>query len=73
MALKAKFACCEEAALLPFPGYIPCNKPAVALVGWKGRSDDPIRMCSMCLDHNIRNRGGEVIRYVEDWSTEETD
>lgn len=67
--LEADPGLCEEAAL-GFSFYAPCNKPAVAIVGWKGRSDPAIRMCSMCLDHNIRNRGGQVIRYVEDWSAE---
>jgi len=59
--LKAKDDCCEEAALaLPF--YVPCNRPAIAIVGWKGRSDPPIRMCMACTDHNVRNRGGEVMK-----------
>lgn len=73
MPLKAKPGHCEEAALLPpgFSAYIPCNKPAVAIIGWHRRPDDPIRMCMNCLIHNVKNRGGEVIRYVEDWSTEE--
>ena len=61
MDLKAKPGCCEEAALgLPF--YAPCNQPAVSIVGWTGRSDQPIRMCAMCADHNVRNRGGEIVR-----------
>lgn len=63
--LKAKPGCCEEAALgVPF--YAPCNQPAVAIVGWKGRSDKPIRMCAACMDHNLKNRGGELIRYMSD-------
>lgn len=63
--LKAEPGCCEEAALgVPF--YAPCNKPALAIVGWKGRRDDPIRMCFACMDHNIKNRGGELIRYLSD-------
>lgn len=67
--LKAKPACCEEAAIgVPF--YAPCNQPAIAVVGWKGRSDAPIRMCAACLNHNVKNRGGEVLRYVEDWTKE---
>lgn len=70
--LKAKFACCEEAALgIPF--YAPCNRPAIAVVGWKGRNDEPIRMCSNCLNHNVKNRGGEILRYVEDWLQDEKD
>jgi hypothetical protein len=70
VTLTAKPGCCEEAALgLPF--YAPCNAPAVAIVGWIGRSDAPIRMCQMCLNHNVHNRGGEVIRHVYDWLGEE--
>lgn len=59
--LKANQGCCEEAAMGQ-PGYIPCNRPAVNIVGWKGRDDKPIPMCEMCTDHNVRNRGGEIIR-----------
>lgn len=65
MQLKAKPHCCEEAALgLPF--YAPCNRPAVNIVGWKGRTETPIRMCEMCTDHNVRNRGGEIVRPYTD-------
>ena len=64
--LKAKANCCEECAMgLGFSAYIPCNKPAVNIVGWKGRDDTPIRMCFACTDHNVRNRGGEIIRPYE--------
>lgn len=62
--MTANEHCCEECAIMP-PGvnaYFPCNKPATKIVGWKGRSDIPIRMCDGCADHNIRNRGGETIR-----------
>lgn len=70
MALKASFASCEE-AVLGMPGYFPCNKPAIAVVGWRNRSDAPIRMCMGCLNHNVTNRGGQIIRYVEDWNRDE--
>ena len=60
--LKAKEHCCEEASLASHTTYIPCNNPAVSIVGWKGRSDAPIRMCVACADHNIKNRGGEYIQ-----------
>lgn len=64
MKLEAKKDCCEEAALgLPF--YTPCNQPATKVVGWKGRSDTPIRMCVACTDHNVRNRGGYIVREYE--------
>lgn len=53
---------CEEAALGVSFFYLPCNKPAENIVGWKGRSDKPIRMCAACTDHNVKNRGGQIIR-----------
>lgn len=59
--LKAKEHCCEEASTLSNQFYIPCNNPAVSIVGWKGRNDKPIRMCVACADHNIKNRGGKYI------------
>lgn len=59
--LKAKPHCCEEASTLSHHFYIPCNQPAVSIVAWRGRSDPPIRMCSMCEFHNVKNRGGFVV------------
>lgn len=60
MTIQAKPGCCEEAALgVPF--YLPCNSPAAHIVGWKGRDDKPIPMCAYCADHNVKNRGGEII------------
>ena len=58
--IQAKPDCCEECAM-GVPIYLPCNKPAENIVGWKGRSDTPIRMCFGCTDHNVRNRGGYVV------------
>lgn len=66
MALEALPGRCQEAS--PFSGeaYLPCNAPATKVVGWKGRSDAPIRMCGGCADHNVKNRGGEIVHdYVE--------
>ncbi len=65
MELKAQPHCCEEAAMSSRDFYIPCNQLAVSIVGWKGRSDKPIRMCWMCADHNVKNRGGEIISAYE--------
>jgi len=56
----AKPGCCQEAALC-IPFYAPCNRPAVSIVRWKGRNEPAIRMCAMCADHNVRNRGGEIV------------
>lgn len=51
--------------------YLPCGQPAVKIIGWKGRSDQPIPMCEMCADHNVRNRGGYLVAEVvkEDWES----
>ena len=51
---------CAEASTLSRDRYIPCNAPAKYVVGWKGRSEAPIRMCEMCADHNVNNRGGFI-------------
>ena len=66
MELKANPHCCEEAAMISSAFYIPCNQPARFIVGWKGRAETPIRMCTMCADHNVRNRGGEIIGYLDE-------
>lgn len=65
LRLKAMPGRCEEASLLSGAVYIPCNALAVAIVGWKGRSDTPIRMCEQCEWHNIRNRGGYRVESLE--------
>jgi hypothetical protein len=70
MPIPASFGCCEEAAL-NMPGYFPCNRPAVAVLRWHRRTDPEIRVCSACLNHNVKNRGGEVVRYVEDWANDD--
>lgn len=57
--------CCEEASTQSRASYIPCNAPAINLVGWVGRTQAPIRMCAACTDHNVRNRGGEIIKCLE--------
>lgn len=54
-------------------GYIPCNKPATKIIRWNRRSDDPVRMCDMCADHNVRNRGGYVVSAYPPPDTAETE
>lgn len=45
-------------------GYLPCNAPATQIVGWPQRPGEAdLRMCDMCANHNIRNRGAEHIRF----------
>lgn len=59
MPLSAKPGCCEEASLWSREFYIPCNEPAKYMV--KNRDPKPYRMCDMCADHNVRNRGAKII------------
>lgn len=56
--LKAKPDCCEEASMLSHSFYIPCNRPAVSIVEHR---DGRYRMCEMCADHNVRNRGAKLV------------
>lgn len=56
--LKAKPGGCEETSMMSASFYIPCDQPAVRLV-FHARDNKTYRMCAMCADHNIRNRGGK--------------
>lgn len=53
--LEAQPGCCEEASVLSHSFYIPCNRPATQVVTFT--QEGPYRMCAMCADHNVRNRG----------------
>jgi len=66
LEIKASPNACEEAAPLSREFYIPCNATAVAVVGWKGRDERPIRMCGACEWHNIKNRGGYRVKAYEE-------
>lgn len=55
---------CEEASMMASSFYVPCGKPAVALV--KNRDPKPYFMCEGCADHNVRNRGAKIISKKED-------
>jgi len=50
---------CQEAHPLSNKFYIPCGKPAVAIV--KNRDPKPYYMCEGCADHNVRNREATII------------
>lgn len=56
---EAKPGGCEEASPMSHQFYIPCNQPATRMV--KTRDPNPYRMCDMCADHNVRNRGAKDI------------
>lgn len=55
--LTAKPGGCEEASSLSAQFYIPCNRPAERMV--KTADPRPYRMCGMCANHNVKNRGAE--------------
>jgi hypothetical protein len=59
MDLKAKPHCCEEASPASHNFYIPCNRPAAKIV--KTRDPEPYRMCDICANHNVRNRGATIV------------
>lgn len=60
MDLKAKPGGCEDASPLSGAFYIPCNKPAVRMIGFgkDGKGEGPYRMCEMCGWHSVKNRNG---------------
>lgn len=58
--LKAGEGRCEEASMFSRIFYIPCNAPAESVVKFRS-GEGPYRMCAACADHNIRNRGAELI------------
>jgi hypothetical protein len=59
MDLKARPGGCEEASPMSHNFCIPCNRPATRMI--KNRDPRPYRMCDMCADHNVRNRGAEDV------------
>lgn len=60
LELKAEDGRCEEASFLSRERYIPCNLPARFIV--KNRDVREYRMCAACTDHNVRNRGGKIVK-----------
>lgn len=60
------FARCQEASRLSRMTYIACNQPAVAVVH-HDRDKRGYYMCAGCTDHNLRNRGGKLVRIKSDW------
>lgn len=56
-------ATCQEASPLSHATYIPCGRPATAVVYFPGHGEGPYNMCPPCADHNTRRRGAV---FVED-------
>lgn len=53
---------CEEASPWSITTYIPCGKPAVAVIDNGDRQ--PYNMCTACAEHNIRNRGARLVAMI---------
>jgi hypothetical protein len=51
---------CQEASIFSTHSYIPCGRPAEAIV-YSGRDGRGYLMCLGCSDHNIRNRGAKLV------------
>lgn len=51
---------CQEASMYPGLSQFQCGRAAVAVV-WHDRDHRAYMMCDMCADHNVRNRGGQLV------------
>lgn len=51
---------CQEASILSQSNYIPCTRPAVAII-YHERDRRGYYMCDGCADHNVKNRGGKWV------------
>src|SRR5580704_14522860 len=56
---------CQEAGPLSLKFYVPCGAPAEFVV--KSNDPDPYAMCTLCADHNVRNRSARYIMEGEDY------
>lgn len=50
---------CQEAAPVSVGFYVPCGRPAVAVVDNGDRR--PYYMCDACTSHNVTNRRARVL------------
>ena len=51
---------CQEASPRSNHFYIPCTRPAVAIIFHEGDRRGYL-MCAGCASHNVRNRGGKWV------------
>jgi len=51
---------CQEASILSRESYIPCGAKATTIV-YHEKDRRGYFMCDPCADHNIRNRGGNLV------------
>lgn len=50
---------CQEASMFSKEEYIPCNEPATHRI--LQPDGNVLRMCDLCADHNVRNRGAKEL------------
>ena len=58
-------AACEEASFLSREKYVPCGALASSAV-YHEKDRRWYFMCAACADHNVRNRGGVLLRSVKE-------
>ena len=57
--LQRGIGLCEEASTLSKEDFIPCLRPAIAIVD--NGDSHPYFMCLNCATHNERNRGAKIL------------
>jgi hypothetical protein len=57
LAVDLSGSTCEEASSLSVTMYMPCGRPAIAII-WQNKDRRAYTMCDGCADHNLTNRGG---------------
>jgi hypothetical protein len=60
---EAFFNGCQEASSLSVTTYIACGEPATKVVD--NRDQRVYLMCDACAEHNVRNRGAQVLLELE--------
>mgnify|MGYP001566525523 CR=1 FL=1 len=56
---------CQEASPLSKENYIPCGAVATAII-WHERDGRAYLMCPSCADHNVRNRGAQLLAAIDE-------
>ena len=51
---------CQEASIFSGTKYLPCDKPAVAII-YSSKDKRGYYMCAGCSHHNIKNRNGKWV------------
>ncbi len=72
--MKDQVKGCQETTGMIGDNYIRCGTtPVVAEVTFVSRNEGPYAMCHPCMDHNVRNRGGTITKWLEEGALTEED